>query len=641
TPYGDPDTDGDGIPDSEDSTPNGDADGDGIDDLIDPYPLGDPTETAIPPTEAVVPADTVTVTVTFRDEDTGTLVPGSCFTLEARQDDGVTRLPVGWYCDGDDGGTDGAVTLPGLDSFRTYYMTEMDVADGWASSCLSLPMFTGVSGFNVDFMGTLYVGIYLIQGTENCSPPTPTPTATPGPTGSVRITLLDSDGNTIADSSACGYLSPIDGDEWPYACAEDGVLTFTDVPEGPYYLDQFAPEGYRVGPDFPETITVTAGETTEISISFLDDWLDTDYSRVLIHVVDDNGNPLPGLCVSSPDNAPWMSCYWSDEIAPGTYLINHPLPPGTHEFALYLELGLNAMDAHLPFSVVVPSGGHLIEQTIVFSSQVSISLTDNAGTAVPAQCLYLEPGYFLSCDSADGFNDGTVQFRGIPAGSYSIVLPRNYPNDDIVLESGIAIGPGIASRTYDISSYLEPEDPVTLTISVVDESGTPVRSSETCFRLESGFATCDWDRLGVVEFWESVTGSSGIIAISQDPPSPYYEPVPPFFVNIGVTSNITVVNARKPASVRIVSRDVSGAVLPINACFTLVNQSNEDEVHVQCDDAYYYGEPLDGQSWFMELDPGTYSLDVQAGYGQFVSEVLWPYAWSDPGPVIVTAGQTT
>ncbi|MEZ4506477.1 MAG: thrombospondin type 3 repeat-containing protein [Thermomicrobiales bacterium] len=46
TPFGDPDTDGDGIPDSQDSTPNGDADGDGIGDLISPTPFGDPTETA-------------------------------------------------------------------------------------------------------------------------------------------------------------------------------------------------------------------------------------------------------------------------------------------------------------------------------------------------------------------------------------------------------------------------------------------------------------------------------------------------------------------------------------------------------------------------------------------------------------------
>jgi hypothetical protein len=41
TPYGDPDTDGDGLPDAQDPTPNGDTDGDGIDNAADPTPNGD------------------------------------------------------------------------------------------------------------------------------------------------------------------------------------------------------------------------------------------------------------------------------------------------------------------------------------------------------------------------------------------------------------------------------------------------------------------------------------------------------------------------------------------------------------------------------------------------------------------------
>ena len=41
TPFGGPDTDGDGIPDSSDPTPDGDTDDDGIDNLSDPTPNGD------------------------------------------------------------------------------------------------------------------------------------------------------------------------------------------------------------------------------------------------------------------------------------------------------------------------------------------------------------------------------------------------------------------------------------------------------------------------------------------------------------------------------------------------------------------------------------------------------------------------
>lgn len=116
--------------------------------------------------------------------------------------------------------------------------------------------------------------------------------------GTVVVTWYDQDGNIIPDTM-CLWIMPLDDPEQSgsQACAVDGVTTYTNIPPGRYRTEYWAPPGYRPGPDFPWEIFVTAGETTYTDITYDLD-LDTDYSRLIIHVLDSSGTPISNLCIA-------------------------------------------------------------------------------------------------------------------------------------------------------------------------------------------------------------------------------------------------------------------------------------------------------------------------------------------------------
>lgn len=650
TPQGDPDTGGDGIPDSTDTTPNGDADGDGIDDVVDLYPDGDPAETALPETETPVPtptgevqaaSDTATVFVLFEELDSDPIVriPGACFTLEGLQDDDITRSPVGSFCDGDDGNADGQVTLPGLDSFRTYYMANMQVPSPWVSSCLSVPMFTGDSGFNVDYMGTVYVGILLVSAPgDPCSELTPSPTATMPPSGSVSVELRDADGNLIdLAGELCLNLIPAGDVEYsyPYLCTESNPLRFDDVPSGDYTIDPFAPAGYRLGPDFPGSFFVTAGQTATVPISYLNDWLDDDFSQVIIHVVDGNGNPIGGLCIEAADSAPWRECGGSEEIDPGSYLLSEAQTPGTHDFGIYAGRMLGVFGVWNIFTVDVPTGGQLIEQTVTVDTTLAVSLVDAMGN--PAQgnlCLHLTNGdigvYPTVCDGNDGESDGVVHFWGLAPGTYNLSIDGLEGYE--FLAGGLVVSPGLNTVTYDVSAFQDIPPVVSLTVSIVDENGDPIVDSHACFEiLETGDSVCDeYPADGLVKF----SGLIGTVTLSQLSVDNGYIPMSGTrTIDLTTTQSVEIINTAATAMLVVTAKDSNGAPLLFDVCFDALQTPENEESYYQCTSS-------DGSASFYNMLPGDYEVSTDRPFWNGDGQTPWPYLPSASQVVTVAAGQT-
>lgn len=194
------------------------------------------------------------------DATTGATITGACYDVV----DPVASTSF-THCDGPDGAADGSVAV-NLDAGVAYRITEITPPAGYAAA----PAFTATLDANLDRTITLQQRLAggLVVQTVDANGPVP---------GSVcyRAWTVNPEGRRDARLGS--------------ACSETTETDFPGLPVGQVILEQTSgPSGYGQAPD--TLVTVTAGQTTTVQIQLV------QLGRVEIHVIDGDGQSLPGAC---------------------------------------------------------------------------------------------------------------------------------------------------------------------------------------------------------------------------------------------------------------------------------------------------------------------------------------------------------
>ncbi|MGH2562176.1 MAG: SpaA isopeptide-forming pilin-related protein [Thermomicrobiales bacterium] len=267
------------------------------------------TETSPAPEPGSVRIDTL-------DASNGSVpLGGACFTLG-------DPAPVVEVCDNQEGDADpadGTILIQDVAAGQ-YTVAESQTPSGYlAEAEKPLEVFAGETA-EVAFSNSLE----------------PTITPTSQPLGGLTVEATDENGALL--SGACYSLTPRTGTEGEklQVCdgddgAEDGIVTFADVPPGLWRLRQFQPPAGMPEPESVD-IEIFAGETLTQPIANLPA---IQTGSLEITLTDDQGQPLGGSCFDLFGIASYRGCD-NDEFdgnpADGVILLQ-ALPPDTYEIA--------------------------------------------------------------------------------------------------------------------------------------------------------------------------------------------------------------------------------------------------------------------------------------------------------------------
>ncbi|MGI9253418.1 MAG: MSCRAMM family protein, partial [Thermomicrobiales bacterium] len=173
----------------------------------------------------------------------------------------------------------------------------------------------------------------------NAETPEPAPSAQPG---SVDLVTVGADGAPVG--GGCYALVNRDTGERREQCddaagAADGLLTFSDVPAGPWTIQEIsAPAGLPAAQ--PIDVDVQAGESTRAGITYQSAPQPQDRPGALrVDVLDDNGNPLSGGCfdlvgpvsltgLCDPDGS---GRFVVNDLQPGDYTLRQTQTPDGYD----------------------------------------------------------------------------------------------------------------------------------------------------------------------------------------------------------------------------------------------------------------------------------------------------------------------
>jgi uncharacterized surface anchored protein len=517
-------------------------------------------------TPAAVPAGANQVVLTLRDRD-GQPVPGACWALTSRDDNGTTQ-----HCDGDDGSDDGTITFDAVSAGR-YRLDETTTPDG----------FRPAESQNVEVVdGTPAQVTVEYRGSQEEQQQQ----QQQGQPGRLVIEVADQDGNPMPQT--CFDLSG--PTEMNNVCDKqnDGKLNIPDLPPGKYTVTQTqTAKGFT--PAAATTIDVPAGDTVELPIvnaATGQAAVPENEGRVVVDVHQEDGSPVANACATLAESGSEQSvCDQTDQdesdvqgrieiaaVAPGSYTLTIQPPEG---FAAPAPTTIDvAAGQPTPVDIALTAG-----EAQQANGNLVIHAEDASGNPLPAACYTIEippggQGFGPFCDE-DG--NGEVDVQGVSPGPIS-VIESTPPTDtaaaaqtsqDIDITAGQK-----AEVTFQHSPADEQQETAgTIAVHIVDAAGQPVSA---CVNVEGNggsFNVCDNDdqdgdkKDGQVEV-DNVSPGTYTISLTnlpQDIPAPAAQQVE---VAAGESAKVELSLSSGPGTLVLFVEDENGQRLG-GSCFTI------------------------------------------------------------------------
>ncbi len=428
------------------------------------------------------------------------------------------------------------------------------------------------------------------------------PVAAAGLNSCLQAFSLDENGNYWNWNSVCDSLnlaaSPgIDG----------RIVFYTSSPNSvSYEPDLFVPpSGYTLVSDLPALMTAAPGETVTYEIELA---LDTEPSFLALEIVDEIGNPFPGLSFSvnggndTPDDADGANDgfvhFHGSTYGPGEYTVTV-----NDYYARLLGLGV------FSHSFEITSAGGLHTEKITLRPSLVISLEfdgvlGNPGVSVCTQLADEELHAIDVCDDpATGAADGILTYYNLLPGNYHVMalFPVGFsgpPEGSIP----VTITDG---QTTQLTISLTSRDDGALRVDLVDGNDDPL--SGGCFSAGQG-TVCDGDD-------GSLDGSTMLYNIGST--VDLYQERAPHGYRIATSRSVTIENTPEIVSVVNETATPSATVLLVDEEGTpltggLLQYGNDFN-------SWYAWDTDDGAAdgvfTLYDLEPGAYWL-----YGIFNSQ---------------------
>ncbi len=376
---------------------------------------------------SITPNQTTTVTVSnqadpglivYKTDTTNAPLAGSCFEIYADAGGGATGALVSSHCDGDDGANDGVLKF-GVLSAGNFVLHESIAPLGYGRA--SNRTFTIVANT------ALALSVANTQG------------------GAIKVTKQNEAGDPLAGSCFDAYTDRGGGVRGSFVargCNDTGNLVVIDgLAAGTYVLaESKSPIGYLFAAD--RIVTVVAGQQTSVTT------IDTPTTKVVIHKLKENGQPLAGACFGIYKNAGGgvrgasvvgRVCDQDDSQNDGFLAI--PVSVGNYVLAELQAPTDYLLAADRQFSIT-PLHDTPLDITDQFGGTLFVEKKDSVyGWRVEGACfdVFVDLGGVSrgtrigrACDGNDGASDGMTVIKGLPTGNFVVaefVTPAGYFDD--------------------------------------------------------------------------------------------------------------------------------------------------------------------------------------------------------------------
>ncbi|MFL5759346.1 MAG: SpaA isopeptide-forming pilin-related protein [Thermomicrobiales bacterium] len=522
----------------------------------------------------IVPNQTTTLTVTdqpelglivYKTNTTNAPLAGACFEIYADAGGGATGALITSHCDGDDGANNGVLKF-GVLTPGNYVIHESSAPLGYGRASNRT--------FSVQANTPLAISIADTQG------------------GAIKVTKQNEVGEPLVGSCFDAYTDRGGGVRGTFVargCNDSGNLIIVDgLAAGAYVLaESKAPIGYLVAAD--KIVTVVAGQQASVTIK------DTPTTKVIIHKLNGQGQPLAGACFGIYKNAGGgvrgvsvvgRVCDQDDgtndgflavPVSVGNYILGELQAPADYLLAPDVQFSITPLH-DTPLDVTDQYGGILYIEKLdsVYGWRVDGAcfdvFVDLGGVSRGARA-------GRACDGNDGASDGITTIKGLPTGNFVItetVPIPGYFHD--APDQGVSV---IAGQTTSTSFYNEPFP--LLEVYKVGELGQPlpgmcytaytdlgggVKGPEVTWG--SGQRPCDTDGDG---YLAALVSPGNYLLVETKAPIGYLAGPPLQFSMVrGHVTTLTVTNVRS-GTITVTKTDPDGKKLN-SACFAAYKNVN-------------------------------------------------------------------
>nr|MBA2247128.1 hypothetical protein [Chloroflexia bacterium] len=417
--------------------------------------------------------------------------------------------------------------------------------------------------------------------------------------------------------------------------AADGRIGIDELAPGDYSVTLSELSGDYTQPD-AQTVTVTAGEVSEVTFTVATAAPQTGGVEVLVQTGEEN--PVPASCVAlsrediveygpicdngDGDSNPDEGVVRLSEVVLGTYSVTLTAESTSaiqgFQSAASRSVTITATQVVRVIIVVV-----IIETPV--SGIVEIVTRDNVtDLRVGGACYELRSGGdpIAVCDGGDADQNGTggiIRLNEVTAGDYTLVMTTTPGGYSVAVESTITIDAGGSTRVeVRIDALVESGGLIVYKEDIAGE-----RLGDSCFAVQRGGGTVatacdaadDSPNDGVIRFSDLDHGDYRLVETKT--PSNAYRAADPVTVTIvaGQDAEITVVNTPNPGRLVVTKVDATEGSRLENACFAL---EGDREYGPFCDD----DDPsVDGRIVFANVAPGDYALvETVAPAGYLLAE---------------------
>ncbi|MEJ7839241.1 MAG: SpaA isopeptide-forming pilin-related protein, partial [Thermomicrobiales bacterium] len=606
----------------------------------EPEPTDEPTDEAQPtdeptvePTEEPAPTEEVAPTEETTDPDGGSAdgppgdlivslvdgddnpIGGACFQL-VNPDDSVAAESCDSAETGDTNPDNGNTGFFGVASGE-YTLRQSEAPEG--SEAIEDTTVTVKAGTSLN------ESVVAESAAEPTAEPTDEPTAEPTdePTaepelGSILITVLDEEGNTIEEGRTCVFIEEL-GQE---LCdngqidtdPDNGSILVENLPLGNYSITTTdAPEGFDVAAESDQVEVVSEDEPAIAELTFAPEGPLT--GSVTINVIDDaSEEPVAAGCFDITNESGTFN--FCDDDADGTIAI----PDVTFGTQTITQTSAAEGYAIAADSQSVDLTDEEAEVSLTFRNTVAtgsilVSLTeDEAPLAVEGSCVTIDDLDLVICDNGDGDTDpavGSILVENVPFGTYSVTVstaPDGYllPETAGTADVNSADEPALASIPLEI----EPTAIGNIAIVATDDADAPLAGA--CFTLANAETTygplCDDDADGTTNFTEIPVGTW---TLTETTAPTGYTAVAPIDIEIAEGDNeaIRIAHVLTPITVSVSTSDGQGGA-PDGACYAI--DGGEPVCDIDGDGIVNFENVVPGVHVFTQTTPPTGYQEVDA-----------------------------
>jgi uncharacterized surface anchored protein len=517
------------------------------------------------PTPTQAP-DTGNLLIRKFDPDRESLA-GACFNLIDANGNSIDVCDNG---DGDSDDRDGRIRVDDL-APGDWTVTETQAPDGYSGDEPQTITIIAGETARVNFTNELALGTVVVSTTDGAS----------------------AIGGTCYELSGIGQQCDDDG---------DGALQFDAVPPGDYTVTQISvPEGYSASDPVDQTVTVNAGESTQVDFV-----VSLAQGSLSVTVVDEEGNAVAGACIAVNDGTPVCDDdsdgqIQFDGLTPGDVTVTMSTTPEGYTDGGSTTATIQAgQTAGVTFTLSVANG------------RIDIVTENAAGDRLGGACYSINGGEPI-CDNAQGDandNDGVIRVGNLPPGEYSVSQTTAPPGHDQAADQAFQVNPGARTRVDVVNEPLAGS----IQVAIADEvDGAPISgacitsdgfSGEIC---DNGEGDANGDE-GVIRV-DGVVPGTYTVTISTAPEG--YGAVESGGVQATVESGglaeVTLQVARLRGNLAIAITDADGN--PVAGVCVTVTGPGGDSIDV-CDNGDNDADGAESAITVQGLLPGDYTIAV-------------------------------